>query len=197
MGVPASTGSCGGGGTHLSLSTALQLQLSVCQTRLSSRIEISWLTSLAPQGHEERSCAQCCTWERSHWGQCDERAGEGILGRTGLKRARCVSKRLLLLDLLGLRVESTMFLLSREIWPHERHSANDTFAKWCVVFAHQPLSQLGLLGVYCMTAKCLNSEEENWRDFQGPWQNKAAAWWCSPHALCRVKAGTVLCSAPL
>lgn len=43
---------------------------------------------------------------------------------TGLKHVPCVGKNLFLLGLLGLRVESTMFLLSREIWPYERQSAN-------------------------------------------------------------------------
>lgn len=69
MGVPGCMGSCGGGGTHPPLSTALQLQISVCQSRLSSRTEICWLTSLAPQGQQERSCAQCCVRQKSHWGQ--------------------------------------------------------------------------------------------------------------------------------
>lgn len=199
VGVPGATGSCGGGGTHPPLSTAFQLQLFCLpdQAKQQDRdLLASKLGTPGPPGKE--LCPVLRARQRSHWGQCDERARAGILSRTGLKCAPCVSKRLLrllLLGLLGLRVEWSMFLLSWEIWPYERHSANGTFAKWCVVSAHQPLSQLGLLGVHCVTPKCLNSEEVCWRDFQGPWQNQAAARWDSLRALCRLEAGTVPRSA--
>lgn len=80
------------------------------------------LGTSGPAGKE--LCPVLCVRQRSHCGQHNARVRAGILSMAGLKRVPCVSKKLFLLGLLGLRVDLAMFLLSREIWPYERQSAN-------------------------------------------------------------------------
>lgn len=100
VGVPGGMDSCDGGSTHPPLSTALLPDQAKQQDRdlLANKLG-------TPRLAGKELCPVLCVRQRSHWGQRDARARAGILSVAGLKCIPCVSKRLLLLGLLGLTVE--------------------------------------------------------------------------------------------